>query len=59
MRGELSQQVVEWVFAGWAGHPQDPEKVYPSLQDANFGQLNAELNQAIHEVTDARAVVTQ
>ena len=58
MNSELSASVFEWLLAGWAGHQDNPSVLFPSLQDANVGQLNAELNQAIHEVTDAKAVMT-
>ena len=58
MRGELSQQVVEWILASWAGHSKNPGKVYPSLEKANFTQLKDELNQAIHDAADAEVTVT-
>ena len=58
MRGELSQRVVEWIFAGWAGHSKNPGKLYPSLENANFTQLKDELNQAIHDAADAEATIT-
>ena len=49
MNAELSSQMFEWLLAAWAGHRDDPEKIFPSLKGENLQQLSDELDSVIQQ----------
>ena len=49
MNAELSPQMFEWLLAAWAGHRDDPEKIFPSLKGESLQQLDDELDSVIQQ----------
>ena len=47
MDSELSNNVFEWLLADWSGHGDNPEALFPSLQDVNCNELASELAEAM------------
>jgi len=49
MNTEISSRIFELLLAAWAGHRDDPEKIFPSLKGENLQQLSDELDSVIQQ----------
>ena len=54
MKSKISSQVFEWLLAQWAGFGENPAEVFPSLRDADFTDLQVQLNNAIRYAQTAQ-----
>jgi len=49
MNSKISNEVFEWLLAQWAGFGENPAELFPSLDGADFSDLQSELNLAIRK----------
>ena len=59
MAANVSDQVFEWLLAGWAGHGDDPGELFPSLVDVNYHSLARELAVAMQKAGMAKEQVEE
>ena len=59
MKSKISSRVFEWLLADWSGHADHPDRIFPSLQNADFDELADQLYAAIRNAGAARELIEQ